>query len=138
MQIDTDGLSSFQAKAIQKIVQDDNGFHPNVSIADYPFSDISTKSENGLESVSPHCSFDISTDNGDYTVELLQSDENECWFYEITTTSSGDVVRGILHFNAILNARGESAFVFLNDNDGLNYGDITYNIQYCNFLVLEL
>lgn len=129
-----ENLSERQAEIAKKILMDDDRFHSQYLIADYPFADIAQASDSGILTLNEHCSFNISSSGASYDVTFRYSEEYKVWFFTIEWANGR--FDGILRFNTVFNAHGSNAFVFLNDSDDLSDEDIGRNIPYSNFIVM--
>jgi hypothetical protein len=124
--------STEQQKVIKQIIQNDKGFHSNIMIADMPFYGMLEQLDSGEYSVKKNVSCPLNAGGMDYELQLFYSEEQQCWFYLMKF--NGDEIRGVVHYNTILNAMGELSFVILNDN--CDDEDITASLPYSNVLVL--
>lgn len=130
---DISEYSTTQQKVIKEIITNDNGFHSSYMIADMPFYGMLTELENGQTSVRSNVTCPLSTGSVDYELQLFYSSERSCWFYVMS--NSDDEIRGIVRYNTVVNAKGELAFVILNDNEDTE--DISPSLPYSNVLILR-
>lgn len=125
--------STQQQKVIKEIVSNDRGFHSTYLIADTPFYGMLEERDNGETFVKTNVSCPLSSSNAEYELQLNYSEEQNCWFYVLKYL--GEEVRGIVHYNTVLNAMGELSFAILNDN--IDSSDLTPSLPYSNVLVLR-
>lgn len=130
---DLSDYTTFQQKVMTDIVSYDKGFHTSFMIADNPFYGMMEVLDNGETAISKSVSCSLNTGGTDYTLELHYSEEQKCWFYLFAY--SGEEIRGIVHYNTVLNAKGELAFVILNDST--EDADITLSLPYSNIFVMR-
>lgn len=130
---DLSEYSTSQQKVIREIVHNDKGFHSTYLIADYPFYGMLGETDNGVSVVKEDVTCSLGTGSTDYTLRIFYSKEQNCWFYELTNL--GDVIRGIVRYNTIVNAKSEFAFAILNDN--VSDTDLSMSLPYSNVLVLR-
>ena len=125
--------STQQQKVIKEIISNDKGFHSTYLIADTPFYGMLEELDNGETFVKTNVSCPLSSSNAEYELQLNYSEEQNCWFYVLKYL--GEEVRGIVHYNTVLNAMGELSFAILNDNT--DSSDLTPSLPYSNVLVLR-
>lgn len=127
--------SEIQAKAITEIVANDADFHTEFYIAEYPLLSALSDADDGTTFVQPNCETDITLSSLTYTIQLNKSNEQKCWFFNVT--SEDETIQGILHFNTIYNSKGLFSFAFLNDTQADDFEGITLGIPYCNFFLMR-
>ena len=125
--------STQQQKVIKEIVSNDKGFHSTYLIADTPFYGMLEELDNGETFVKTSVSCPLSSSNAEYELQLNYSQEQNCWFYVLKYL--GEEIRGIVHYNTVVNAMGELSFAILNDNT--DSSDLTPSLPYSNVLVLR-
>lgn len=130
---DISSYSTIQQKVIKEIINNDKGFHSTYLIADMPFYEMLEELENGETFVKTNVSCPLSSSNSEYELELNYSEEQSCWFYSFKYL--GEEIRGVVHYNTVLNAMGDLSFVILNDNS--DNSDLTPSLPYSNVLVLR-
>ena len=130
---DLSDYSEFQQGVMNEVVANDRGFHSTFMIADVPFYGMLEELEDGTTDVKKDVECSLSTGASDITLQLHYSEEQKCWFY--TMSYLGDEVRGIVHYNTLLNSMGELSFMFLNDN--VSDTDLSLSLPYTNVFVME-
>lgn len=125
--------SDIQQKAIQEIVNLDNGFHTSYMIADLPLYAMLEELDNGQYSVKEDVTCSMSTGGSTYNLNIWYSQSQKCWFYLLSYL--GEEIRGIVHYNTVLNAKGELSFAILNDNT--DDRDMSNSLPYSNILVMR-
>lgn len=133
-----DGLeqySDFQIETIEKIIEDDKGFHTSYDIADYPFAGMFSDTDDGSVVVSECAMAEISNNSNSYTIKVWKSESVGEWFFLIVF--GDEEYRGILHYNTVYNSKGETAFVFLNNSELDTLKGITMSLPYTNILVMR-
>lgn len=130
---DLSEYTASQQKVIREVVANDKGFHNSYLIADMPFYGMLGELESGELDVKKNVSCSLSTGSSDYELQIFYSEEQNCWFYSLYNL--GEEVRGVIHYNTVVNAMGEIAFVILNDN--VDDKDLSASLPYSNVLVLR-
>ena len=129
---DLSEYTTTQQKVIREIAEADKGFHSTFLIADTPFYGMAEESDSGEQVTKKNIECSLIVGNTSYTLNIFYSSEQDCWFYKFAYL--GEEIRGIVHYNTILNARGETAFAILNDN--VDDSELTASLPYSNVLVL--
>lgn len=130
---DVSEYSTIQQEVIKEVVKNDKGFHSSYMIAEMPFYEMLVELDNGQTSIRKSVSCPLCTESVDYSLQLNYSDEQKCWFYELKYL--GEEIRGVVHYNTVLNAMGELSFVILNDN--VDDKDLSVSLPYSNVFVLR-
>lgn len=124
--------SAVQQKVIKEIINNDRGFHTDIRIADYPFSEMLIDTDNDGVSVTQDATIPVDDGEVEYNLNIRYSEEQKVWFFTLFTPD--DEVNGIVHYNTIYNAKGVIAFVILNDNIE---SDMVHSLPYSNLLILR-
>ncbi len=130
---DISDFSTNQQNIMKEVVENDRGFHTSFMIAETPFYGMLEELEDGGYTVNQNVECSLSSGGSDYTIQLHYSKEQTCWFYLLTYLS--EEIRGIVHYNTVLNAKGELSFVILNDNTESE--DISMSLPYSNVFVMR-
>lgn len=140
-------LSERQKNYAVDAIASDNGFHNTYLLSMAPFIAMISETDSGSIVVSQSAMAEVSDSASSYTIRVWRSDEQKCWFFLVITGT--DEIRGVLHFNTIYNAKGETSIMFLNDAEmelpeevteetkSEWVKKITQNIAYSNILVMR-
>ena len=127
--------SEKQRSVMQEIVARDRGFHTSYFVADLPLAGMLMEDGGSSTMISKSGEASIYGDIGSFNLKLYWSEDAQKWFF--TFSSDTNSFTGILHFNTIYQAMGETAFCFLSDSDETRQTEIGMSIPFTNLFIMR-
>ena len=127
--------SETQQKVIKEVIENDNGFHTGIYIAEQPLYDMISENDDGTIVTKQYVDSPLSLGSESYDLSVRYSQEQKCWFF--TLAYGIDTFSGVVHFNTVYNPKGLVAFVILNDNPSDVVEDISIALPFSNVLLLR-